>query len=491
MSTLHGQLNPWQPADLQRIHEASLSILETTGVQVNSDVVLDILEATDARVDRDTRVVRFPSGLAADRLRNAPGSWDRQASAVGEFSVSADCGCYYVWDYATRGPRPARPDDLVTAPRLVQALPNIDEAGNLIYMSEIPPAVRDMIVYRHMWLHTEKKGGGALGRCPSCNHALLPRTFDRLLDMLQVKAGSDQTPTEPEFSFFMGVASPLRFGQDVLEMALHAVRRGQAVGIGGNCICGMQSPVTPAANIAVDHAERLAGLCIVTSMDPNAHFYFCNHTYFLDLQSGDIASGAPEQTMQALLGKKLLEHLGFQLVTNHPILDTGAHTPDAQSAAEVALYMLLTALGGARGIGGAGQLKELFCYEKLVIDNEIAGYVRHLLKGARISDETIARDAVEELGIGGNFLISEPTLEFMRECYYAPQLFYRKRMSEWLREGGKDTLTRAHEQVEAVLASKTPRFLTDDQLAAIDDIIVEACRELTPDFEPAPYLHVR
>ena len=488
MKTLHGQLDPWDAKDLEKIHQAALTILEKTGVYVGSDTVLDILEATDARVDRDKQVVRFPKAMVAERMHNAPGSWDRAPVPPGEFMVSADGGTYFAWEWSTRGARPATPRDLIDVPRVVQALGNIDESGNLIYTSDIPPDLRDLIVYRHMWNHTEKKGGGGLGRCPSCNHALSPRTFDYLCDMLAVKIGNDAMQKDPEFSFFMGVASPLRWGQDVLEMALHTVKRGQVVGIGGNCVCGIQSPITPASNIAIDHAERLSGLCIVTSISPNARFYFCNHTYLLDMHSADIASGSPEQTLQALLGEKLLEHCGFRLVVLHPILDTGAHSPDAQAAAEKTMYMLLTALGGARGIGGAGLLKETFCYEQLVIDNEIAGYIKHLVKGASITDATLAVDAIVEGGIGANFLASGPTLEFLRECYYSPQLFYRKRMSEWLREGANDALERAHGKVEEILSSETPKFLTDDQLAAADEIIEKARRELAPEWDATPYL---
>ena len=55
--------NPWTHNDPARIHQASLRILERTGVQVHHEGVLDILEATDAVVDRDRRVVRFPGGI--------------------------------------------------------------------------------------------------------------------------------------------------------------------------------------------------------------------------------------------------------------------------------------------------------------------------------------------------------------------------------------------------------------------------------------------
>ena len=366
---------------------------------------------------------------------------------------------------------------------------NIDEAGILIEnLPEIPPNVQDLIFYRHQWNHMAKKGGGGLGRSPSCATGLSPRTMDYLCQMLALKQGEKDGDHEPELSFFMGIASPLRYGHDVLDMALHTLRLGQVVGIGGNCISGIHAPITPAADIAVDHAERLAGLCIVTSIRSDARFYFCNHTYSLDMQVGDVGSGSPEGTLMALLGKKLLEHCGFQLVVNHPILDTSAHAPDAQAAAEKMMYMLLTALGGAKGIGGAGQLKQAFCYEQLVIDNEIAGYVKHLLKGASICDDTIALDEIERQGIGANFLTSDTTLKFLRECYYAPQLFCRKRMSQWLAEGAKDTLERAHETVETLLAKETPRFLTDDQLAAIDEIVFRACAELAPGWDPTLFL---
>lgn len=490
MSTLRGLLNPWQPEQLEKIHQASLNILEKTGISVGHDAVLDHLAGTAARVDRSTKVVKFPAPMVEELMRNAPGSWDRVGRPAGEFSFSADSGANNIWDHALRRPRPTVPRDFVDLPRLVQSLANIDAAGTLVHSMEVPPVVGDMIAYRHRWTHTEKQGGGGLGRCPSCCDALVPKSFDYLCEMLEVKIGREKMQRDPEFSFFMGVASPLRYGYDILEMARHTIRRGQVVGIGGNCNCGVQSPITPAANIALDHAERLAGLCIVTSIKPDAKFYFCNHTYFLDMQSADIASGSPEQTLLALLGQKVLEHCGFSLRVNHPIMDVGTHLPDGQVSAEKMMYALLTALGGARGIGGAGQLKEDFSYEQLVIDDEIAGYVKHLVKGAEISDETIALEAIHELGIGGNFLESDATLDHWREIYRAPTLFSRQRKSEWVRGGSKDTLTRAHEKVQELLARETPTFLRPDQIKAMDEIIIRACRELAPGWNPMPFLEV-
>ncbi len=485
---LHGSLHPWQPSELDAIHQASLKLLAVTGVHVASDEVLEILETTDAKVDRSSKTVRFPADMVQDRLRHAPGCWDREPATIGQFSVTADCGSATIWDYKLSRARPTEPRDMVDLPRLVQSLPHIDGAGSLVASNDIPGRLRDIIIIRNRMIHCRKGGGGGLGRFPSLGNGVTIEEFDDLYNLIAAAEGKRVLEPTHDLSFFMGVSSPLRWDAFVLATAKHVLEKGQVVGIGGNCICGVQSPITPASNIMIDHAERLSGLCIVTAIKPDARFYFCNHTYCLDMQSGDVANGSPEQTLLALLGKHLLEHLGFNLAVAHPIMDTGAHVPDAQAGAEKAMYVLLTALGGARAIGGAGQLKEAACYEQMVIDNEIAGYVKHLLKGAEVNDKTIALDAVCEIGIGGNFLIAEPTLEFLRQCYYPPQVFYRKRMSEWMREGANTVIDAAHEKVETILSSPTPVFLDNDRIDAMDEVVERARRRCAADWDASAFL---
>jgi trimethylamine---corrinoid protein Co-methyltransferase len=172
-------------------------------------------------------------------------------------------------------------------------------------------------------------------------------------------------------------------------------------------------------------------------------------------------------------------------MVNHPVLDVSAHTPDQQAAAEKMMYMLFTALGGSRGIGGVGQLKEIFCYEQAIIDNEIAGYVKHLIKGLTIDDESLAVDLIIEQGPGGNFIAADHTLTHMRECFHQPgSTFYRRRMSEWLNEDGKTTLERAHQRVQEILASEPKRYLTPEQESAMDEVIERARCEFAPNWQP-------
>ena len=117
-------------------------------------------------------------------------------------------------------------------------------------------------------------------------------------------------------------------------------------------------------------------------------------------------------------------------------------------------------------------------YEQLVIDNEIAGMIKHYLRGMEVNKDTIHLDIIEELGIGQNYLDNETVAEDAHSVYWKPGLWNRKRYSEWIRQDGKDILEKAHDKVNEILDSHHPKPLSDDQEKAMDDIMAEAWKVL-------------
>ena len=56
-------------SDLQRIHTGTLHVLETVGVQVESEASRRLLRENGAVVDDRTRIARFPASLVEEALR--------------------------------------------------------------------------------------------------------------------------------------------------------------------------------------------------------------------------------------------------------------------------------------------------------------------------------------------------------------------------------------------------------------------------------------
>ena len=204
MATLCGLLCRWSEKELEKIHKASLSLLETTGVYIASDVILDILETTEAKVDRDSRTVRFPEDMVQDRVENSPGSWDRGPVEPGDFKVTSDAGVRKIWDYELRRSRPTTPKDFVDIPRLVQALDNIDGAGALVDSDDIPLTLIDIIAYRNRIIHCKKGGGGGLARFPSLHCGETLEEFDTMYDLIAAAEGKTVLEPTHDLSCFLG-----------------------------------------------------------------------------------------------------------------------------------------------------------------------------------------------------------------------------------------------------------------------------------------------
>ena len=475
MGSFYGAFKPFKETELKKIHDATLRILESTGLIIASEEVLDAIEAKGMLIDRDKQVVKFPPEIVENAIRNCRNSMDRSPGDNTMLQICAGGASPVLYDYELKKHRPSVLSDLKDASRLADALPYIDQVDFPVDPTDVEREIVDLVITKTVWATNEKGGGGGLSRTGGPWLNLSAESIDYLIRMWIVKCGSEQEfRKEPRVGGPVCAASPLRFGEAEMGMLLKLAREGQIVGIGSNVICGVQSPVTFAADIVVENAERMGALAITLAINPDAATFFCNHPNFLDMAVGNVSNGSPEHSLMALLGQALLNYYGFQLYSCHPCLTTGAHVPGPQAALEKSMHMLMTGLGGASGMSAAGCLFESFSLEQLVLDNEIAGMVKHYLKGVDVTDGTIMADVIEETGIGANFLAHPSTAKHMRDVYWHPSILNRKRFSEWSREGEKDALERAHEKVKEILGQPEKEILSAGQIAAMDAIIDEA-----------------
>ncbi|MFY9649486.1 trimethylamine methyltransferase family protein, partial [Trebonia sp.] len=81
-------------------------------------------------------------------------------------------------------------------------------------------------------------------------------------------------------------------------------------------------------------------------------------------------------------------------------------------------------------------------------------------------------------GHGGHFLGAEHTMERFRTCFYRPMLSSTANFERWLRQGAKDTATRASEIWKARLEAHQPPPLDDAIRAELADFVARRRREL-------------
>ena len=116
-------------------------------------------------------------------------------------------------------------------------------------------------------------------------------------------------------------------------------------------------------------------------------------------------------------------------------------------------------------------------FGQLVMDNEFAGMIKHVLQGIPVNDETLAVDVIHSVGPFKDFLGTKHTLKHMRS-QSQPELIDRRRRPKWEELGGTDIYQRACQKARKILETHQPDPLPDSVSAEIRSIIVESEKEL-------------
>ena len=139
----------------------------------------------------------------------------------------------------------------------------------------------------------------------------------------------------------------------------------------------------------------------------------------------------------------------------------------------------MPALAGANLIYGSGMIEMgmTMDFGQLVIDDEFAGMIKHIVQGIIVNDETLSVDAIKEIGIGKDFLSHQSTLKYMK-TQSQPDLIDRRMREDWEASGRTDMYQRASERARYILETHRPEPLPDNVLAKLRSIVEEAEDEL-------------
>ena len=438
--------------ELEAIHQASLRVLRDIGIDVLDDEARRLLADAGAEVAPDGDRVRFDPDMVVERIATCPPSFPLHAPnpahnlqlGDGHVSFTAVASAPNVED-AAGGRRTGNRADFQNLVRLSQHLNVIHlHGGYAVEPVDIHASVRHLHATHDLLTLSDKAiHAYSLGR---------QRNRD-CLEMVRIARNipDDQLDDEPSIFSIINTSSPLRLDIPMLQGIMEFSARNQAIVITPFTLAGAMAPVTIAGAVAQQNAEALAGMVMTQVVRPGAPVMYGGFTSNVDMKSGSPAFGTPEYIQSAILGGQLARRYRVPYRSSNV---NAANAVDAQAGYESVFSLWGAVMGGAdmvmHGAGWMeGGLKASF--EKMVLDADLLAMVSTFLEPLVVDDDTLAVDAIADVGPGGHFFGTEHTQNRYRDAFYSPLISDWRNYESWVEAGSPTADQRAAELVRALL----------------------------------------
>lgn len=447
-------------AQMDRIHDASMKVLEQTGVRVDSGEARTLLGDAGAYVSEDDQV-RIPARLIEWAVGAAPGNvtiYDRtgrEAMRLGRrrtyFGTGSDTP--NVIDPRTDERRAAVLSDIADFARVCDALPGIDFVMCMGIASDMDPATAELHHALAMLRNTTK---------PFVFTALDLTAARRVTAMLDVVAGGREAFRERPFALMYNEpVSPLGFARDNMEKLLFAAEMGVPSVFMSGLLCGGTSPVTPAGGLVLGNAESLAGVLIAQLKRKGAPVVTGGGILGMDMRTMTPSYGTPEFMLTMAAMAELAQYYGLPAWGYAGCSD--AKTFDAQAAADTAEWVLMAALSGSNLVHDVGFLESglTSSLDLLVFADEVIAKCARMVGGLVVDEESLATAPIADVGHGGHFLAHRHTARHFRENWPC-ELEDRMNHGSWVAAGSQTMAERVRAKVLDLLETHEPPELAAD-----------------------------
>jgi len=466
------QYRPLSPEQVETIHEASLKILEQTGITYEQGLenTVQMLADNGANVDTERRNIKFPRGMISEQVAKAPekvvlcGQDPKNDLNLTENRVHLGTGgaAIKILDPETGDVRATTLKDLYDVSRLVDKLDNIHFLVRPCIPTDIDEEDYDINMFYTCLSASSKHVMSGVN-----NEAGL----HRVIEMASMIAGGlDKLKERPFISVITSFAiSPLKLCTQSTLIMQEANRNRIPVALSSAPMAGSTSPLTMAGTLVQLHAEQLAGITICQLTNPGAPLLYGGIPGMANLNTMGYLGGAVECGMMNAAIHQLAHHIKVPNYNSSGLSDS--KVPDAQAGYEKAFTTLLASMGGSNYIHhSAGMLESMLtiAHEQYVIDDEIIGNCCKVLKGIDCDAEHLALEVIDSVGPGGNFMTAAHTMTHMRTEYYNGNgVTDRKSRDKWEKEGSLDIRKRALAIAGKILSNPESSYISAETDKAI------------------------
>ncbi|MEJ2639184.1 MAG: trimethylamine methyltransferase family protein [Desulfosarcinaceae bacterium] len=443
-----GIYKPLSKTDIDAIHRAALEILENTGMTYEEGLeeTLDLLSAAGASVDAARARITFPRELVTAQAAKAPARvvlYGREGAhdldlTEDKVHIGTGGAAIKILDLTSGEVRPSTLSDIYILGRLVDRLEHIHFFLRPCIPTDIPESAYDVNMFYACLRATAKHVMSGVND---------EAGLSKVIEMASLLAGGREAlRARPFISVITSFAiSPLKLCTQSTRIMQACNREGIPVALSAAPMSGSTAPVTMAGTLVQVHAEQLAGITICQLTQPGAPLLYGGIPGMANMNTMGYTGGGVECGMMNAAIHQLAAHIEVPNYNSAGLSD--AKLPDAQAGWEKAMTILLGAMGGSNYMHhSAGMLESMLAVapEQYVIDDEIIGMAVKVLGGITVDQEHLALDVIDQVGPGGNFMVSPHTLRHMRSEYFQGNgVTDRRNREKWAQDGGADARSRA------------------------------------------------
>lgn len=442
---------------IRRIVTEARDIVSALGVEIHNAGVLDMLASHGARVDHAAARAFLNDAIIDRAIASAPRSFKlydvrgRETHDFGEDRVYFTPGsaAINILDGATGAIRPPTTDDYIRYVKVVGGLRHIESQSTAFIPADVPSGISDS--YR-LFLSL------LYGAKPVVTGAFTIEAFEVMKDLqVAVRGTAEALAEKPLTVFSCCPTAPIKWSDVTSQNVVDCARYAIPVEFISMPLSGFMSPVTLVGTLVQHTAETLSGLVISQLARPGTPVLWGGSPAIFDIRYETTPMGAIETMMVDCAYSEIGHFLG--LPTQAYISLSDAKQLDAQAGFETGIGATLAALSGINSVSGPGMLDFESCQslEKLVVDNEICGMTKRLVRGIEPRDDFPARPLFEELLREKHLLIAKHTRRHLREEIALPgPVVDRANRARWLEEGAATLGDRARREVARLIAAYQP-----------------------------------
>ncbi len=464
-----------QDDEIKKIHNASLKLLNKTGVKIDDDNIKNQLCDLGCIIENER--VKFKPELIEESIKNLKkevsiNSYTGQKAVIkSENVLSHSFGAVSnLIDLKTGEKRNAVLSDLTASIRIMNELEQLDMIGPMLYPCDIPGSICQLKMVEQVLKNSKKpiRGPGVSS----------PEQAKYIVELYNLFSGGDNL-NKPIGTLSISPESPLYYPKEITDTMKTIISAGIPTVMLVAPIAGLTGPFTIAGSITQMNASILAAITIANLINPETPLIYGSRISFPNMKNGFSIWGLPEIGISGAAAVQLAHFYG--MTSSVYGLSTSSCTFDNQSGYEKAVNGLLPILAGADTVAGFGGLcsNTVASFEQLVIDNEIFAVLRKVLKGLEINEDTLALDVINNVVNNGNFLEQSHTVKHLRSGeFFTPKIGFDSLWNDWQVGGKLDIKDKAQLIIKNITVGNSDINLPLGLEKEIDLIINEAYKHL-------------